>query len=356
MTLTNLRYAPRIFDDKLFYERIFMKKKFLLRKIILFLIICFGSPIFSHAKSISIKPVLSIAKKEKQEPQKLSVKKIDRMFWELTGTDLTGKPSTVYLLGTIHVGDDRLYPLPEKIQTAFDSADRLAAEIGSEDMAALQKKLLKIMLESYKNSVGKNFLDELTDEEKEILYNALDKKTVDRFARFEPWLITTTLSSLEYGNAGLDSSRGIDSVLMDKAKSAGRTWDGLDDLQVQIDILKYGTYEQQIFVLKDLLNEIKNDEAVSVQTQLMYEAYLADDVDFIGEISQDNTEEYSDPEIKEFVIEYNKKLIDDRNSVWAKKIVKYIEQGGTTFIFAGCAHFTSGNTVFYFLQQNGNME
>ena len=39
-------------------------------------------------------------------------------------------------------------------------------------------------------------------------------------------------------------------------------------------------------------------------------------------------------------------LLDDRNKAWSYKIEDYLLQGGTTFIFAGCAHFTGSASVF----------
>jgi uncharacterized protein YbaP (TraB family) len=46
------------------------------------------------------------------------------MFWRITGTDAAGKQATVYIQGTIHLGDDRLYPLSGSVLNAWNSADR----------------------------------------------------------------------------------------------------------------------------------------------------------------------------------------------------------------------------------------
>ena len=50
--------------------------------------------------------------------------------------------------------------------------------------------------------------------------------------------------------------------------------------------------------------------------------------------------------------EYIKELLDDSNEAWAKKIYAYLEEGGTTFVFAGCAHFTGPNSVFKYMGLN----
>ena len=70
----------------------------------------------------------------------------ERMYWSICGTDSKGNPSTVHILGTIHVGDERLYPLPSQVMDDFENADRLVAEISSEDMDALQGELIKALI------------------------------------------------------------------------------------------------------------------------------------------------------------------------------------------------------------------
>ncbi len=71
-----------------------------------------------------------------------------RMFWRIDGTDKNGNPSTVYVQGTFHVGDDRLYPLADMVVEAWGTADRLMAEISDEDYATLPVKVNAMMMES----------------------------------------------------------------------------------------------------------------------------------------------------------------------------------------------------------------
>ena len=55
-----------------------------------------------------------------------------RAFWRIDGTDKNGNPSTVYIQGTFHLGDERIFPLSEEVQQAFINADRHAGEISTQ--------------------------------------------------------------------------------------------------------------------------------------------------------------------------------------------------------------------------------
>ena len=63
------------------------------------------------------------------------IKRPERMFWEIKKGD-----ASVFVLGTIHVADNRFFPLDDAILAAFDSADVLVSEVGALDMNAMQTK------------------------------------------------------------------------------------------------------------------------------------------------------------------------------------------------------------------------
>ena len=43
----------------------------------------------------------------------------ERMFWRISASGPDGTPAAVYIQGTIHVGDDRLYPPADSVMTAW---------------------------------------------------------------------------------------------------------------------------------------------------------------------------------------------------------------------------------------------
>ena len=54
--------------------------------------------------------------------------------------------------------------------------------------------------------------------------------------------------------------------------------------------------------------------------------------------------------------QYEKAMMLDRNTDWVKDIKKYIDAGGTTFIFTGAAHWLGEESVFELLKADGVIE
>ena len=49
-------------------------------------------------------------------------------------------------------------------------------------------------------------------------------------------------------------------------------------------------------------------------------------------------------------------LLKDRNIVWADKFEEYLNKGGTSFVFAGLAHFLGEDCVFEQMRIKGILE
>lgn len=281
--------------------------------------------------------------------RKTTVENVDKMFWAINGYDAKGKPATVYLFGTIHVGKESLFPFAEPVNAAIARADRFAAEISSEDMGRLQQEMVKLLGKSALNAKGRDIRDQLTQEQWSVLENHLGQNA-KLYIFLEPWILNTTLVQALYKTSGLSAEWGIDNNLMAYLKQNKKSWDGLDELETQLNILTFGTYDEQLWVLKEDINEILHPEKLNDYINRLYDAYVAGDTVALNAISQEEPGK-DDPEMKEFVERYEKALLADRNKIWAFKIQEYLKKGGKTFIFAGAQHFCGDESVFKYLKQ-----
>lgn len=289
----------------------------------------------------------SCASTPKKAPAKLT-KTESRAFWRIDGTDKNGNPSTVYIQGTFHLGDERIFPLSEEVQEAFVNADRYAGEISTQgyaDLAALGPEL------NAPNKDGKLVTDHLTEEEKAFVEMAFGPNLpiVDPL---EPWQIKTALSLMIYTNTGLGSEYGLDNNFIASLSQMGREWDGLDELQVQLDIITFGDYDTQIKMLQDILKVFLDEEQAAKLTDStvdLYESYVADDMKKMEKLLavSDSEEEASD----QLYIDYHNMVFRDRNMEWAQDITNYLDEGGTTFIFAGCGHWLGKDSTFKYLKK-----
>jgi len=53
--------------------------------------------------------------------------------------------------------------------------------------------------------------------------------------------------------------------------------EGLDDLETQFDVLAFGTYDEQLVMLQDVLDDIAGANDIEQYVRKLYDAYLTDD-------------------------------------------------------------------------------
>ena len=127
--------------------------------------------------------------------------------------------------------------------------------------------------------------------------------------------------------------------------------------------MQFGTYEEQLAVLKSMLTVLEDPTIFNLYINTLYEAYIAGDIEGVlraDEVGNDEVEKASgvdkDPEFEEYSKKYDEQLLTKRNRAWADKIKKCLNEGGETFIFAGCLHFIGKDSVFEFLRKNGTLK
>jgi len=279
-----------------------------------------------------------------------------RMFWQIDGVDTAGNPSTVYIQGTIHVGDKRLYPLAPSVLDAWNSADRIVGEISTADWAKFQNELQNRMRESVRSARGRRISDALTSEQTGALYSVLGETEARQTDLFEPWVTNLALQSAVYTSSGLSAEQGLDGRFMLLSYRQNREMEGLDDLETQFDVLAFGTYDEQLIMLQDVLDDIAGANDIEQYVHKLYDAYLADDAASLDALLKESYQTDTETAAKAALYKaYYEKTFTERNRAWADKIAAWLSEGGTTFIFAGAGHFIGADSVFSYLRKNGTL-
>lgn len=284
----------------------------------------------------------------------------DSMLWEINSTDKNGEPSKLYVLGTFHLADDRLFPIPEDIITAFDSADKYYGELSSDDFNNMAKIVMEEQMASMQREVariestGETFIDTFTKEQiayaKELLGG---EEMLAGFVAFEPWVLSTFLTTalpitmLGFGN-------GYDVELYARSAEQGKSIIGLDELQTQIELLKFGTREEQIESIKLMLDSLMAGEDPTEPILELYEAYLSADENRLAEVLEKQTSESTEAN-KESSEKFEQAIFAERNTEWAKIFAELLNEGGVTFVFAGAGHFVGEDSVFNYMVENGDL-
>ncbi len=286
----------------------------------------------------------------------LLTKTSSRMFYRIDGLDENDNPATVYIQATFHLGDERILPLSEEVNECYKNANRLVGEVSSEDWTSISSQIEKMTMKSYFEAAGRTISSALDQKQKDALQTHLgDSKTLTVLDVLEPWCTIAMLSAGAFVDSGLTADYSFDGYFMNTAIEDGRKVEGLDTLQTQLDIVRMGDYEAQLIFLKCMLDELAEEEKAfaktTAQALALYDAYLADDEKKLADLV--NKERKEDFKKNEAYKDYYYNLFDKRNADWADDIERYLSEGGTTFIFAGAAHFVGEASVFDVLKKKG---
>ncbi|MCR5218126.1 TraB/GumN family protein [Treponema sp.] len=283
--------------------------------------------------------------------QKACVTKTDqRLFWRIDGVDKKGKPSVIYIQGTIHVGDERLTSVSDEVLEAFTLSDRIVAEVSSRDFIKTGFYAVRLAMP---NKDGKIVTDYLNEEQKATLdYYLKDDSAYNGLIQMNPMMVENYLTIKFAEESGLKSEDGLDMVFYKMAKRRGKPVEGLDALETQMNLLAYGDYDFQINYLRHSLDQLKEAKEKNINPMLeLYELYLADDIENLNLLLEEEDED--DQKLPEEFDNFKNKITLERNQEWVGDIKKYLNEGGTTFIFTGCAHWLGKDSVFELLRQDG---
>lgn len=256
---------------------------------------------------------------------------------------VTKDGKTAYLMGSIHMATEAMYPLAPEIEAAFAESKALAVEADIEKvdqvqlMMAVQQKGLYQGGDSLSKKLPKETLDALNAHLKK---SGQDAASLDMM---KPWLVGLTISMLEFKKLGFKEELGIDKHFLDAAREKKKILE-LESAQFQIDLLSGFTDDQQEKFLKYSLAEVGR---MKEQVTEMVATWSKGDAETFHKVSTKGNEKY--PGIEDVM----KKLIDDRNVKMAEKVEEYMKNGETTFVVAGALHMSGEKGVVNLLKNKG---
>ena len=268
------------------------------------------------------------------------------LFYHVTGEN----GQEMWLLGTIHVGDERTGYLPQEIYDAFAASDALALEIDSEtfeEQSEEDEALQAELSAAYYYSDGSTAKDRLDQE----VYDAAVRymKASGNYNMNTPYLKLSMWSNsienfyLRQGYA-LTGEQGVEERLTKMAKDQGKEIREVESGLFQIKMLTGWSEELQKILLEDSL-AVDADEYIA-DVQHLYELWcagdeaalreeLSDEVD-TSELTEEELAEYES--VKHLYDEYNKAMSYDRNEGMLKAAIGYLESGDVVFYAVGLAH------------------
>jgi hypothetical protein len=248
--------------------------------------------------------------------------------------------STLYLFGTVHLLRPTTAWGAERIDAAFDSADKVILEISNpDDQAALLP-----LIQQHALSPATPLSSLLTAEEISALDTAAKTMGLNaaQMDPFRPWFAALTLSVAPLAKAGYDPASGVELILKARAEAAGKPISGFETVDEQIRILAGFPEADQLAFLRSTLEDF---ETATTDLDKLVEAWAAGDVEAIESLGVQPMRESSE--------ELYQALLVRRNTNWADQIQTLLAGSGTAFIAVGAAHLAGDDSVQEILERRG---
>lgn len=270
----------------------------------------------------------------RQEPPKGTSTPI---MYKVTGDD----GQLLWLFGSVHVGIEKMYPLPEYVQTAFDSADALAVEF---DILAYEKDIAAQVgtLQAFRLPEGWVITDCIDAntynrarailEDNDLYVSEMDYYEPILWSQFIDGLVDDKTLPLINASADL----GVDRALLTAAKERNMPIVDIESAQSQTEMLASFSYTLQKQIL---LSSISSYNRKPTGNELLHTIDLWSEGGVLAmEDYLFGGDSYGDWRTQQLNKEYMDKMIHERNNAMANYARKALESKQEVFLCVGLGH------------------
>lgn len=278
------------------------------------------------------------------EPQESS---ITPLLYQVT--DENGH--AIWLFGSIHVGREDFYPLPDYVTDAFEKAEALAVEF---DIRAYEKDLMAaakdmaLLVYTDGSKIQDHIDPKLYEEAAALLEDA--PIPISMLDRYMPSMWWSLIESLALENSTLDTQLGIDLHMIDAAYDADKPVISIESANAQYAMLGSFSPDLQELLLQSTVQSF-NSGLLLWQTELLVDLWAEGDEDVLSDFLS-TTEEVPGEDALLYA-EYEKTLIKDRNISMTDFAENALKEGKPMMICVGAAHIVGEGAMAQLLQARG---
>ena len=245
--------------------------------------------------------------------------------------------SCIYVLGTMHIGDERIQKLSDKVYDAYNDSDILAVEVDTTEVTLnIFDFVAEDDIESTTTEDFRSKLIEFGEENKLFKYESLKYYKIG--------FIENYIVAMLYQDLGF-SYEGVDSFLLRKAHEEGKDIYSIETMDEQIKFIT--DYSDDLYI--NLIEEsIDNYDATKEEGKELYDAYLTGDIDKLNElIDLDINQPIDNGEYEQYI----KDMYDIRNDKMVKKAKEFLNNNDKVLIVVGAAHVITDNGIIEQLKE-----
>ncbi|KAB0475746.1 TraB/GumN family protein [Vibrio chagasii] len=250
------------------------------------------------------------------------------LYWQAKKDDLT-----LTILGSVHVGDESMYPLPTQITDTLKESDGLIIETDIRKSEGVVYPTTTVTT-----------ADVLSAEQKQLL-TSISKSLgmpTQQLLSSPPWATSLSIQMQQLKNLGYGSAGGVDATLAYKATIQDVPVISLEPLQFQIDLIAGQKDSGKEWLLTSLEEFDQTDRVV----HCLIESWKAGD--------ESKLEDFA--ELSEMPTELEKAFLTDRNVDWANKLSSNdwkLDTKGHYLLVVGTLHLIGEGNLLQLLEDKG---
>ncbi len=259
------------------------------------------------------------------------------VFWRLD----KAAGGHLFLLGSLHFGDERLYPLPSAVEDAYREATAVVFE--TDLRQTLQPGFGELMRARAELPSPQTLADLIPPAALDSFRSVARELGVEPLylERFRAWYCANQLMSLALRRAGVDPRRGIDQVFCARAVSDNKLFETLETPAFQVELFAGLEESQAAALLTESLAELAQ---VRGFVERMLAAYVQGDLQALGDLVAASFDG---------VPELRRRFLTDRNATWMTALEAMAQRAGSQFIVVGTGHLLGDDGVIARLQKDG---
>ncbi|MGO2318784.1 MAG: TraB/GumN family protein [Vibrio toranzoniae] len=250
------------------------------------------------------------------------------LYWQAKKDDLT-----LTILGSVHVGDESMYPLPSQVTDTLKESDGLIVETDI-------RKTEGVVYPTTTVTTG----DVLNEEQKQLLTSISKSLGIptQQLLSSPPWATSLSIQMQQLKNLGYGSAGGVDATLAYKATIQDVPVLSLEPLQFQIDLIA----GQKDSGKEWLVTSIEEFDQTDRVVHCLIESWKAGDVTKLEDFA----------ELSEMPTELEKAFLTDRNVDWANKLSASdwkLDSKGNYLLVVGTLHLIGEGNLLQLLEEKG---
>jgi uncharacterized protein YbaP (TraB family) len=252
------------------------------------------------------------------------------LLWKIEGNEIQAS----YIYGTIHIIGEEDFIWTDKLNEIVAEMEQIVLELDM-DEPTLQAEYLKHVVFPDTNIT----LQKIMKADQYQTLSTFFKENLKMDLKFLDKLKPFALMSMIYPTLLESDSKSYENEFLKIAKDSDKPVHGLETVKFQMSIFDQMSYEEQINMLMDLVENPKKNKGIFEQ---MVIAYTSQDVELLHQFMTENMAELK---------KYETDFLDNRNMDWIEKIREFAKQ--PTFFAVGAGHLGGERGVLQLLRENG---